>query len=362
MKYRKKKRQKWMLKTGCLLWIGSVLPSLAGTFNLGSDVTISESEGLISVEVTRSNPAGEATIEISTSTLTALKGVDFEAIDSRTLDFPDGVNTASFPILITDDNYSECEETFVVSIDSVPAGDSVSGGTLTVTVEDDDLMDLIWDDGSERNGSNGVYVHPDNQEGIYCFRVNTAPANEFDLWRTVLLVSAGEADLAIHRGPFGADERADHESAETGSDGILLTDSQFNPAQEWYIRVNAQPGAEWSLFTGDIHVIQQGELLLDTDPNYAPIQTTFPPEGALFVQAETTVDTRAWAIWLNGYAKDSDQADIAIKKNTPSLPSLTTTYDFLERNQSLMTPPYLGEGSDAYFFLFRRKSRGCHYN
>lgn len=279
-----------------------------------------------------------------------MKGVDFEAIDSRTLDFPDGVNTASFPIQITDDNYSECEETFVVSIDSVPAGDSVSGGTLTVTIQDDDLLDLIWDDGSERNGSNGVYIHPDNQEGIYCFRVNTAHANEFNLWRTVLLVSAGEADLAMHRGPFGADERADHESAEPGNDGILLTDSQFNPSQEWYIRVNAEPGAEWSLFTGDIHVIQQGELLVDTDPNYAPIQTAFPPEGALFVQAETTVNTRAWAIWLNGYARDSEHADIAIKKNTPSLPSLTNTFDFLERNQSLMTPPYLGEGSDAYFF------------
>jgi hypothetical protein len=350
MKYRSNKKFKMMFKTGCLLWISSILPAMAGTFNLGPDVTISETDGTLSLEITRSSAVGEVSIQVSTSAGTALKGVDFEAIDSRTLDFPDGVSTASFPILVTDDNYSECEETFVVRIDSVPNGDSVSGGTLTVTVEDDDLMDLIWDDGSERNGSNGVYIHPDNQEGIYCFRVNTSPANEFNLWRTVLLVSAGEADLAMHRGPFGAGERADHESSQVGSDGILLTDSQFNPSQEWYIRVNAQPGAEWSLFTGDIHVIQQGELLLDTDANYAPIQTTFPPEGALFVQVETTVNTRAWAIWLNGYAKDSEHADIAIKKNTPSLPSLANTYDFIERNQSLMTPPYLGEGSDAYFF------------
>ncbi|MFO1327598.1 MAG: Calx-beta domain-containing protein [Rubrivivax sp.] len=88
--------------------------------------------------VTRTVPIGSASVRYATADGTALAGLDYQA-RSGTLNFGDGVASASITVPIVNDTQSEPTESFVVALSSPSMGAIGTPGTATVVIEDDDV-------------------------------------------------------------------------------------------------------------------------------------------------------------------------------------------------------------------------------
>ncbi|MCF7734366.1 MAG: hypothetical protein K9N23_21975, partial [Akkermansiaceae bacterium] len=109
--------------------------------------------------------------------------------------------------------------------------------------------DLNWDPGDTQAGSQAV-AQPDTTGGGYLYRV-VVPAGATDGMRVRLTVTAGEAHLYLKQGAEPTTGDFNFSSTEIGSDLLLLQNNEFAAGQEWFVLVDAQLGAEWSLLAGD---------------------------------------------------------------------------------------------------------------
>lgn len=324
-----------------------------------NDLTVDEAVGMATVEIILTAPlAGDETVEWETLPGSAQSGLDFTASSGmETFLAGEVFKTVSIPII--NDGDGECDEQFEVRLFN-PTGTNVSGGNAEITISENDVVTLLFDPGTGALGSDAgaadadndgavdgglfVYNHPNTNGGSYCFKITTI-ATSFDVWRTVLNVTGGEASMHLRQGVLPVGTNGQHILNTPGSEGLLLRDSQFAPGQNWYIRVDAQPGAQWSLFSGEPFVTDVGPLLLDTDGGYAPLNFSLPPEGTAFFRTEVPGSTAAWALWLNG-----DTRDIGVKKGDLPLPQFVNNYDRRQSGQMLLVPDYLGVSADTYFF------------
>lgn len=94
---------------------------------------------VINLTVTRINPsAGTATVDYSTSDVTATQRSDYE-VATGTLTFGPGEITKTIPILINEDSFVEGDETLSVLLSNPSGGGAVAGGLATLTIVDDDF-------------------------------------------------------------------------------------------------------------------------------------------------------------------------------------------------------------------------------
>ncbi|MDF7807444.1 hypothetical protein P4E94_08340 [Pontiellaceae bacterium B12219] len=131
--------------------------------------------------------------------------------------------------------------------------DSAANSDWRLFAGDMHVKELTWDPGSAQSGTE-VYSHPNTREGSYLFRITTTntPAS-LGYWRAVLDLSGGNADLFTDPDANISPNNYQYKSDQTGSDTIVQA---LTAGQEKYILVDAQEGASWSLFAGDIHLTE----------------------------------------------------------------------------------------------------------
>ncbi|NNC89386.1 MAG: hypothetical protein HKN82_13080 [Akkermansiaceae bacterium] len=325
-----------------------------------NDLAIDESAGSAMVEIILTAPLGNPSqVDWETLPGTAQAGLDYTT-SSGTAMFPMGTTSVMVPVPLTNDGDPECDEVFQVRIFN-PTETSVSDSLADVTILENDIVTLQFDPGDGPLGSDAgaadvaprdgmvdgglfVYNHPNTNGGSFCFKV-VLPATTFNLWRTVLNVTAGDASLHMSRSAIPDGSNGTHNAATAGSEGILLRDGEFNAAETWYLRVDADPGTTWSLFTGEPYVEDLGTIVSDTDGGYTDTHVTIGPEGIAFFETMVPAGTLAWALWLNG-----DSRLVAVDKGSLPIPDVSGRYDRRQAGQMLLVPPYLGSGSATYFF------------
>ncbi len=325
-----------------------------------NDLDVNETVGTAMVEIILTAPLGvDADIDWETLPGTARAGLDYTT-SSGTETFLAGEVSKFVSVPIVDDGDSECDEEFQVRIfNNTQSSISISLGDVTIL--ENDIVTLKFDPGTGPLGSDAgaadvapqdgmvdgglfVYNHPNANGGSYCFKV-VIPTTNFDVWRTVLNVTAGDASLHMSKNAIPEGVNGTYNLDTPGSEGIALRGNAFDPAETWYLRVDADPGATWSLFSGEPYITDLGTLLADTDGGYAPVPVTLGPEGIAFFRTDVPAGTLAWALWLN-----DDRRFMAVEKGSLPFPTVSSSYDRRQEGQMLLVPPYLGAGSDTYFF------------
>lgn len=150
---------------------------------------------------------------------------------------------------------------------------------------------LQWDDNNPANGSESV-SQPDTAGGDYIYVIGPETAAH-GVWRTVLTVTSGEANLYVKQGDPLVAKTGSLYSEKVGSDAVLIDQPSYSAGQGWYIRVNAQPGATWTLTSGDIDVTDWGTVDATADTSTA----TIGPEGMLWFKViMDPAQVQAWGI------------------------------------------------------------------
>jgi large repetitive protein len=204
------------------------------------------------------------------------------------------------------------------------------GSTWQLTSGDLYVQDLSWDPGTSPGGSTNL-SQPASAAGEYFFRV-TSRTSAYGAWRSALNVSGGEADLFLQKNSVPLGDTT-YKSAQTGSDGVILSPGEFNDNETWYIRVHASAGASWNILSGDIYVRDLGTL--SDAGSSVPVQ--IGPEGTYYFKNSVDANTPAWRLWLNG---SSNQIYVSRGK-APIKSAWTEQAEQAETGQALLVPPYL---------------------
>lgn len=198
------------------------------------------------------------------------------------------------------------------------------------------LNPLAWDPGTTHEGTL-VYTNTSNFSNDHYFKITTINS-PVGAWRTALKVNAGEADLYLSRGTLPTPGNSDHRSVRVGSDGFVLSSTQFNPSEDWYIMVRASTNSQWTLVSGTPYVMDLGVVAPDASSGSGSLQ--MGPEGMRFFRTSAATDMLAWRLWLNGGTNS-----ILLKKT--GVP-LVNSFELSNSVQMLVVPPYL-VGGDQYF-------------
>ena len=200
------------------------------------------------------------------------------------------------------------------------------------------LTPLIWDSGATDRGTQ-VFTNASPLGGDYCFSI-TALSPTVGVWRTVLRVQSGEAELYLAQGTLPTTNAA-YASKRVGSDGLLLAQAwQFSAGQTWFVLVHATPGAQWELVSGEAYVQPLPALAPDASSGAA---ATIGAEGMRFFKTTISPGTLAWRLALSGLTNP-----IYVRKTGAPHPYNSSTFDLSQSNQMLLVPSYLNVG-DCYF-------------
>ncbi|RKX41822.1 MAG: hypothetical protein DRP64_10840, partial [Verrucomicrobia bacterium] len=169
---------------------------------------------------------------------------------------------------------------------------------------------LTWDPGTTQIGME-VFTNSSTAAGSYLFEITTQTTpNSVGYWRSVLKVDSGEADLYVSQNIGVATNYYTYRSEQAGSDTIVQA---LTAGQTWYILVEAEEGAQWSLFSGDIHLT---ELVWDPGMEDAgtEVLTNLNTDGGAyyFKIATELADLAAWRTALDVVG---GEADLYIRQN-----------------------------------------------
>ncbi len=226
----------------------------------------------------------------------------------------------------------------------------------TVTLDDWQpvVTTLTWDPGTAEAGTQ-VFTNTNTRAGRHYFRLVTQSA-DVGAWRTRLTMESGDATLQMIKDGLATTTSYTHRSIQTGSDGVVVRDDQYNVGDQWSIMVHAEEGARWSLFSGKAFVHDLGTLpFTDANgngqydigeaviPQDSPA-AAMPPEGIRFYKAGIPAGTPAWSLWLKGSTRE-----IAVRSNKVPFPDATSRYTRKQAGRMLMIPPLLGAGTNSWF-------------
>ncbi|MDF7800674.1 BACON domain-containing protein [Pontiellaceae bacterium B1224] len=188
--------------------------------------------------------------------------------------------------------------------------ESEANSTWNLFAGDLHVQNLTWDPGNERLGTE-VLTNSITEPGSYLYKITT-PAGAYNLWRTVLRVESGEADLYMKQSVNVSDSSYTLKSEDPGHDTITQS---FSAGQTWYILVEADANTQWSLFAGDLHVVN-----LSWDPGAEQMGTlgftnTFTEAGSYLFKIDTETTAGSWGHWRTVLRVESGEADLYMKKN-----------------------------------------------
>ena len=139
---------------------------------ISAQAAVGEADGMVALTLElNSSPSGELVIPVTTTDVTARAGSDYTALSGATVTFASGATgaalrqTVSVPVLA--DTADEIDETFIVSLGTLPPGVSAGGtSAVTVTITDDDTPTISFASAtasiSEANGPVSVTVQLDS--------------------------------------------------------------------------------------------------------------------------------------------------------------------------------------------------------
>ncbi len=222
----------------------------------------------------------------------------------------------------------------------VYSGTTANTNHYVLTTELASITALTWDPGAQDVGSPQTYTNGSASGGDYYFSINTqTTANQ--VWRTVLNVFSNQASLYLLQGSLPSTSYYNYSSTLTGSNGFVLAQpQQFQSGQTWYIDVHAQPGAQWTLLTGQAYVQPLPALAADSSSGAT---ATIGGEGIRFFSTTISSNTLAWRLWLNGLNNQ-----MYVKQTAAPVPYNTATYDLTQPGQMLVVPTYLNVGSQYF--------------
>ena len=209
-------------------------------------------------------------------------------------------------------------------------------GTYTLRTELISFTTLTWDPGITHFGTQ-VYTNNNTNGGDFYFKI-TAQNTSLGAWRTALNVSTGEANIYLAKGAPPSAGNNLFKSERPGSDGFVVASTAFNAGEDWYYLVHADPGAQWTLVTGEPFVADLGVVASDASSGSGNV--TMGAEGMRFFKTTLPANAVAWRLWLNGLTNS-----ILVKK--PGVP-LTGATDLSQAGQMLVVPSYL-VGGQLYF-------------
>jgi hypothetical protein len=199
-----------------------------------------------------------------------------------------------------------------------------------------DAIPILWDPGLTHEGTR-VVTNSTAVATNFLYRITTANPS-LAAWRTALTVTAGEAHLYMSKGVPPTTTKSDYKSENPGSDGFVVSSTQFFPNEVWYILVDARAGASYTLVSGAPYVQDIGAVAADDSSGSGEV--VIGAEGIRFFSAQAPTDMLAWRLWLNGKTNT-----IYLKKS--GVP-LSIGYDQFQVGQMLVVPPYLS-GGQQYF-------------
>jgi len=192
---------------------------------------------------------------------------------------------------------------------------------------------LTWDPGTTHLGTQ-VYVNNNTNGGDFYFKV-TVQNTALGAWRTALNVTSGDANIYLAKGTPPAPNNNLYKSERTNSsDGFVVPASAFSAGEDWYLLVQAQPGAQWNLVTGEPFVTDLGTVASDGSSGSGNV--VMGAEGMRFFKTTVPVDSPAWRLYLNGVTNS-----LLVKKG--GVPVLGAS-DLSQNGQMLVVPPYLVGG------------------
>jgi hypothetical protein len=222
----------------------------------------------------------------------------------------------------------------------LPAGPA-SSCAYTLSTELSYFKTLTWDPGTTHDGTQ-VFTNTSASGGDYYFKITTL-GTTVGGWRTALKVLSGEADIYLRKDTFatGPNNYTAKQSTRVGSDGFVLGNTEFAAGQDWYLLVRATPGAQWTLVTGEAHVLNLGNVA-PAGSSAASTNVTIGPEGLRIFKMIPPAGTLAWRLGLNGATNN-----LLIRKTFVPVP-FNSTYDLQQASQMLVVPAYLN-GGDTYY-------------
>lgn len=239
--------------------------------------------------------------------------------------------------------YNQTAPTVFLEPDDVTADDqwyvqvvTTGEGTVTLKADTEYARSLTWDPGTSSVGTEFVNA-PDALGGDVLYRISSQNST-WDAWRHVLRVTSGEANLYVQKNTFPS-LFTTYRSETVGSDGVIVPPNAFSAAETWYIRVRSNIGAQWTLLSGDVYVIDAGVV-----PGCCSntVSLDVGPEGVAYFRSAVPVGTEAWVIAATGPSASS--AEIFVDDNQAPVPSSTPTYDEKNDQRMLVVPTYLTDG------------------
>ncbi|MCW1884761.1 hypothetical protein OKA04_08475 [Luteolibacter flavescens] len=213
---------------------------------------------------------------------------------------------------------------------------------------------LTWDPGTAEAGT-AIVAKTNTRAGRHFFKVTTQ-SSDLGGWRTRLAVTSGEASLYLSKAALPTTSSSAFSSTQTGSDGLVLRDDEFNANEEWNLMVFATEGAQWSIVSGRPYVHDLGTLpFTDANSNgqydigeaVAPQDSPaapMPPEGIRFYKSVLPAGTPGWSLWLGGSTRE-----IALRSNKLPFHNATASYTRKQAGRMLAVPPVIGAGTSTWY-------------
>ena len=248
-----------------------------------------------------------------------LKRSTARAIDTLFLDSPEATNA-----------------TYFISV-LVPSTD-VGSATYTLGAEILPVVTLNWEPGTTPSAVT-AYTNQSALGGDYFFKVTTLNAN-WGAWRTRLDVQSGEADLFLRLTNLPTPTLYNYASTQPGSDGLVLLTNQFQASQVWYAMVTATPGAQWSVYSGNLFITPLPAPAADASGG---TNTVFAAEGMNFYRLTINSNTIAWRLGLGGLTNN-----LFVHQGAPAFTNSGSYYEWKQAGQILIVPPYLKSGTEYF--------------
>ena len=193
--------------------------------------SVSESAGIVSLILQLDTaPRTSLSIPLSSGNITATAGSDYTLTTTEVTFTPGGELTQMVTVMISEDSLDEADETFTVSLGTLPTGGVVTAGTpnsVTVTITDNDVPEVTFSSATATVAEGAGTVS-------LTVRLNSSPANSLSIpvRTTDVTATAGSdyTELSSETVDFAAGT-----STLTQTVMVTITDDSIDESEEMFM-------------------------------------------------------------------------------------------------------------------------------